>query len=210
MVQVEVQAAILAQRKPGVMAIDVELPDGQMERVVLGSGRYRARDAAMSAEALGAVAVRLVGKDGAVLRAMRLAPAAPAPLPTAPAAAPAAVETEAERAMRLVAAIYDRAYKQAAEASSAAAQETREERELAWRGVGRAIEVMGAAVDRAAAQLAELSERERDASAREVEAMGREAEAAAASQTTAGAVATVLRELPAAAPALAQLAPLLK
>lgn len=198
----EVQAAILAQRKPAVAALDCELVDGQVERVVLGTGRYRARDAAASAEALGSVAVRLLSKDGSVLRAMRLA--AKREVAVAPVVAPV-VETEAERAMRLVADIYERAYRQAAEVMAQQSLATREERELAWRGVGKAMEVMSTSIDRAAEQLTELSLRERDASAREVEAANTAAEAASA-QGTAGAVATVLRELPAAAPAIAQLA----
>lgn len=198
----EVQAAILAQRRPAVAALDVELPDGQVERVALGTGRYRARDAAASAQALGAVAVRLLDKNGVVLRAMRLAP----PVAQLAVATTAVVtETEAERAMRIVGDIYERAYRQAAEQMVAQAQATREERELAWRGVGKAMEVMSTSMDRAAEQLAELSQRERDASAREVEAAESAAEAASAGGT-AGAVATVLRELPAAAPAIAQLA----
>ena len=108
----EVQAAILGQRKPAVAAVDCELADGQVERVALGSGRYRARDAGASAEALGAVGVRLLAKDGTVLRAMRLrveAPLAPAPAPVV------VTESETERAMRLIGDIYDRAYRQAAE-----------------------------------------------------------------------------------------------
>lgn len=202
-VATEVQSAILAQRKPAVAAVDCELADGQVERVALGSGRYRARDAGASAEALGAVAVRLLSKDGTVLRAMRLmkaeAPLAPAPAPVI------VTESETERAMRLIGDIYDRAYRQAAEVMAAQATATREERELSWRGVGRALEVMSTTIDRAAEQLADLSQRERDASAREVEAAESAAEAASAGGT-AGAVATVLRELPAAAPAIAQLA----
>lgn len=201
-VAAEVQAAILGQRKPAVAAVDCELADGQVERVALGSGRYRARDAGASAEALGAVGVRLLGKDGTVLRAMRLrveAPLAPAPAPVV------VTESETERAMRLIGDIYDRAYRQAAEVMAAQATATREERELSWRGVGRALEVMSTTIDRAAEQLADLSQRERDASAREVEAAESAAEAASAGGT-AGAVATVLRELPAAAPAIAQLA----
>lgn len=203
-VAAEVQAAILGQRKPAVAAVDCELADGQVERVALGSGRYRARDAGASAEALGAVGVRLLGKDGTVLRAMRLR--VEAPLAPAPAPAPVVVtESETERAMRLIGDIYDRAYRQAAEVMAAQATATREERELSWRGVGRALEVMSTTIDRAAEQLADLSQRERDASAREVEAAESAAEAASAGGT-AGAVATVLRELPAAAPAIAQLA----
>lgn len=201
-VAAEVQAAILGQRKPAVAAVDCELADGQVERVALGSGRYRARDAGASAEALGAVGVRFLGKDGTVLRAMRLraeAPLAPAPAPVV------VTESETERAMRLIGDIYDRAYRQAAEVMAAQATATREERELSWRGVGRALEVMSTTIDRAAEQLADLSQRERDASAREVEAAESAAEAASAGGT-AGAVATVLRELPAAAPAIAQLA----
>lgn len=200
----EVQAAILAQRRPAVAHVDVELPDGQIERVAVGAGRYRALEAGRSVEALHGVAVRLVGKDGAVLRALRFAapepPAAPPPAPTAP------QETEAERSLRIIGQVYDRAYAAAAAAAAAQAEATRAEREVAWRGIVRAMEVMGASIDRAAEQLAELSEREREASAREVEA----ATAAADAAGPAGAVATVLRELPAAAPAIAQMAAMVR
>lgn len=200
----EVQAAILAQRRPPVAQLDVELCDGTVERVTLGTGRYRAREAAATVAALGAVAVRLLSRDGSVVRALRLvereSPVMAVPQP----AASAPPEGPDERALRLVSAIYDRAHEQATASAAASIAATAAERELSWRGIGRAIEVMCTAVDRAAAQLSELHERERDTSAREVEA------AATATESATGMVSAALRELPAAMPAITAMAQIVR
>jgi hypothetical protein len=70
----------------------------------------------------------------------------------------------------------------------------------------RAIEIMAQSVDRASAQLVELHERERETSTREVEAAA--TAAAAESAGPAAATAAIMRELPAAMPALVQFAQL--